>query len=114
MNDLNRALGDISNIRRQVALRTGFRGYGPATLAATGLIAGGAAAAQAARVPDPANHIRAYLTLWLTTAILSAGVAGVQMYNRTRRIHSGMSEEMIHMAVEQFLPAVGAGLLMTI
>jgi hypothetical protein len=114
MNELNRALGDISDIRRQVALRTEFRGYGPATLAATGLIAGGAAAIQAVRVPDPTDHIRAYLTLWLATAILSAGVAGVQMYNRTRRIHSGMSEEMIHLAVEQFLPAAGAGLLLTI
>jgi hypothetical protein len=114
MNDLNRALGEISNIRRQVALRTEFRGYGPATLAATGLIAVVAASVQAVRVPNPADHIRAYLTLWLATAILSAALAGVQMWTRARRIHSGMSEEMIHMAVEQFLPAVGAGLLMTI
>jgi hypothetical protein len=73
-----------------------------------------AAVVQAARVADPAGHIRGYLTLWLATAVLSAGLAGVQMYTRTRRIHSGMSEEMIHLAVEQFLPAVGAGLLMTI
>jgi hypothetical protein len=36
MNDLNKALGDISSIRRQVAHATEFRGYGPATLAGTG------------------------------------------------------------------------------
>lgn len=36
------------------------------------------------------------------------------MYTRTQRIHSGLSDEMIRMAVEQFLPAVGAGLLITI
>lgn len=35
------------------------------------------------------------------------------MYTRTRRIHSGLSDEMIHMAVEQFLPAAFAGLLLT-
>lgn len=35
------------------------------------------------------------------------------MYRRSRRIHSGMSDEMIHMAVEQFLPAAAAGLLLT-
>ncbi len=29
-------------------------------------------------------------------------------------MHSDMSEEMIHMAVEQFLPSIGAGLLITI
>ena len=39
MDDLNKALGDISNIRRQVARATEFRGYGPATLAATGALA---------------------------------------------------------------------------
>jgi hypothetical protein len=35
------------------------------------------------------------------------------MYTRTRRMHSGMSQEMMHIAVEQFLPSVGAGLLIT-
>ena len=36
MNELYKALGDISSIRRQMASTTEFRGYGPATLAATG------------------------------------------------------------------------------
>ena len=36
MNDLNKALGDISSIRRQVVHATEFRGYGLATLAGTG------------------------------------------------------------------------------
>jgi hypothetical protein len=36
------------------------------------------------------------------------------MYTRTRRIHSGMADEMIRMAAEQFLPSVGAGGLVTL
>jgi hypothetical protein len=114
VNELNRALGDISSIRRQMARSTEFRGYGPATLAATGLIAFLAAAVQAVFVPDPVNHISTYLSVWIWTAVLSAGLTGVQMYTRTRRMHSGMSQEMMHMAVEQFLPSAGAGLLITI
>jgi hypothetical protein len=113
MNDLHKALGDISSIRRQVAHATEFRGYGPVTLAATGLFAIAAAAAQAAWVPDPANHIGAYLTLWIWTAALSAAVVAAEMFARTSRIHSGMADEMIRMAVEQFLPAVGVGGLLT-
>jgi hypothetical protein len=35
------------------------------------------------------------------------------MYARTRRIHSGMADEMIRMAVEQFLPSAGVGGLVT-
>ncbi len=114
MDDLNKALGDISSIRRQVARSTEFRGYGPATLAATSLFAIGAAGIQSLFVPDPALHVGSYLVVWISTAILSAALTGMQMYTRSRRIHSGLSDEMIHMAVEQFLPAAGAGLLLTI
>jgi hypothetical protein len=114
MNDLHKALGDISSIRRQVAQSTEFRGYGPATLATTGVIAILAACGQALCVPEPADHMQAYLGIWIVTAILSAALTGVQMYTRTRRIHSGMSEEMLRMAIEQFLPSVGAGLLLTL
>jgi hypothetical protein len=114
VNELNKALGDISSIRRQMARSTEFRGYGPATLAATGLIALLAAAVQAVFVPDPVNHVSAYLSVWILTAVVSAALTGIQMYTRTRRMHSGMSQEMMQMAVEQFLPSAGAGLLITI
>jgi hypothetical protein len=114
MTDLYKALGDIRSIRRQMAHSTEFRGYGPATLAATGVIAVLAASAQAVWLPNPANHMPAYLGLWISTAVLSAALTGVQMYTRTRRIHSGLSNEMIRMAVEQFLPAAGTGLLISI
>ena len=113
MNDLNRALGDISSIRRQMARSAEFRGYGPATLAGTAALAVAAATLQALWLPDPANHLPAYLALWIGTAILSATLIGIQTYTRTRRIHSGMADEMIRMAVEQFLPSVGAGALVT-
>jgi hypothetical protein len=114
MSDLHKALGDISSIRKQMAYSTQFRGYGPATLAATGIFAFLAASSQSMWLTDPANHIQAYLGIWISTAILSAALTGVQMYTRARRIHSGLSDEMIHMAVEQFLPAVGTGVLITI
>ena len=114
MNDLNKALDDITNIRRQVARSTEFRGYGPATLAATGGIALLAAAAQALWLPDPINRGLPYLAIWISTAIVSAALIGIQMVTRTQRIHSGMADEMIHMAVEQFMPAAGAGALLTV
>jgi hypothetical protein len=113
MNELNKALDDISSIRRQVANATEFRGYGPMTLAGTGVLAVAAAGAQAIWLPDPANRIAEYLCIWLVTAVLSATMIGTEMYARTRRIHSGMADEMIRMAVEQFLPSAGVGALVT-
>ena len=113
MSDLHKAIGDISSIRRQVARSTEFRGYGPATLAATGVSAILAAAAQAELLPDPAAHINLYLAIWASTAIVSAALIGTEMFARTRRIHSGLADEMIRMAVEQFIPSAGAGTLLT-
>ena len=114
MNDLHKVLGEISSMRLQIARSSEFRGYGPATLAATGLLAVLAAWAQAVWLPDPGNRIGAYLSIWILTAVLAAALIGVETHARTRRIHSGLADEMIHMAVEQFLPSAIAGALLTI
>src|SRR5215470_5550572 len=114
MTDLHRALADISSMRRQVARATEFRGYGPATLAGTALFATVAATVQALWVPDPANHFASYLGVWISTAVASAGLIWAQMQTRSHRIHSGLADEMIRMAVEQFLPSAVAGILITV
>ena len=114
ISDLDKALGDISSIRRQMARSTEFRGYGPLTLAATGFFAVSSAALQARWLPDAASHIAGYLTLWIWTAVVSAALIWWQMQTRTRRIHSGLADEMIRMANEQFLPSVAAGALLTV
>jgi hypothetical protein len=114
MNELNKALDDIGSIRRQMARSTEFRGYGPATLAATSLIAIAAAGAQTMWLPNPATAPPVYLLIWISTAVLSAALIGTQMHTRTQRMHSGLANEMIRMAVEQFLPAAGAGALVTV
>lgn len=114
LNNLNKALGDISSIRRQVARSTQFRGYGPVTLAATGVLAIAAAAAQRRWLPDAANHVPAYLATWISTAVVSAALIGTHMRALTRRMHSGLADEMTHMAVEQFLPSAAAGTLVTL
>lgn len=114
MNDLYRALGDIDTIRRQVANTTEFGGYGPATLASTAVFAILAAAFQQLWLPDAGRHLAAYLGIWMSTACLSVVLTGVQTYTRARRVHSALSGEMIRMAVEQFLPSLVVGLLLTI
>ncbi len=92
MNNLNKALGDISSIRRQVARSTEFRGYGPATLAATGGIAVLAAGVQAVWLANPASRIPVYLAIWISTAIISAALIAVQTVTRSHRMHSGLAD----------------------
>jgi hypothetical protein len=114
MTDLQKALGDISSIKRQVARSTEFRGYGSATMAGTAGFALLAALAQGAWVREPAKHISEYLTIWIWTALVSAALIGLQMQTRSRRMHSGLADEMIRIAVEQFLPAACVGALITV
>src|SRR6185437_4339225 len=112
MTDLNRALVDIRSIRRQVAQTTEFRGYGPLTLSATAGLALLAGVVQFQWIPEPANSPVQYVALWLSTAVVCAALIASQMLARARRLHSGMADEMIRMAVAQFLPAAIAGAIL--
>ena len=113
MRDLDKALADITAIRSQMARGAEFRGYGPMTVTATGVLAILAAGFQALWLPDPATDAFSYLALWVATAAISVILIGIEMVARTRRIHSGLADEMIHAATEQFIPAGVAGLLLT-
>jgi hypothetical protein len=113
MEELDQALADITAIRSQLARGTQFRGYGPMTVAATGFVAMGAAAMQALWLPDPASALLEYVGTWVATAAISVLLIGIEMVARSRRIHSGLADAMIHAATEQFVPAGVAGALLT-
>jgi len=112
MTDLNRALFDIRTIRRQVAQTTEFRGYGPLTLFATAAVAVAGGAIQAYLLPEPASHPVEYVALWLSVGVVSAGLIVTQMMTRANRLHSGMADEMIRVAVAQFVPAAMVGVIL--
>lgn len=114
MRDLERALADITAIRSQMARGTEFLGYGPVTIAATGLLTLAAGGAQAVLLPNPGADIAGYLILWVAVAAASAIMIGVEMVARTRRHHGGLADEMLYAAVEQFTPAAVAGALLTV
>jgi hypothetical protein len=112
--DLHKALSEISAIRGQIARGAEFRGYGPTTVAVTGMLAIAAAAAQAHWVPAPQRMILPYLAIWVSTATLSLLITAVETITRARRLHHGLASQMILSAAEQFLPAIVAGLLLTV
>jgi hypothetical protein len=113
MEELDRALADITAIRSQLARGSEFRGYGPMTVAATGFMAVAAAAIQALWLPNPAADLLGYVVIWVATAAVSIVLIGIEMVARSRRIHSGLADAMIHAATEQFTPAGVAGALLT-
>jgi hypothetical protein len=114
MRDLERALTDINAIREQLAHTTEFRGYAPTTLAATGAFALVAAAAQTRWLPDSPNHMRLFVTYWACVAAVGVILIAIETVNHSRRAHGGMAIAMLQSALEQFLPAVVGGGLVTV
>jgi hypothetical protein len=113
MKDLNEALTEITEIRRQIVRTAEFRGYGPVTVAMTGCVAIGAAMVQARLIPEAAYDVATYLTLWISTAAIATSLIGCEMVIRSRTMHSSLGPEMILHAVEQLVPSGVAGALVT-
>ncbi|RAI28122.1 hypothetical protein CH338_29585 [Rhodoplanes elegans] len=111
--DLEKALADIDAIKAQLARGSEFRGWGPATVALTGLMAGAAAAAQAAFMPDPVD-VTNWLAIWVLTAVLGIALVVAEATTRSRRLHSHLADEMIHAAAVQFVPAAAVGALLPV
>ena len=114
MSELDRALAQIGVIREQIARESRFHGLGPTAFAATGLLALMAAIGQALWLPAPSRHPGIFLGLWIGVAAVSAGVIGLEMIARSRRLHSDLADEMIGAAISQFLPSAAAGALITL
>ena len=114
MRDPDKALADIIAIRSQLAAGTAFRGYGPATMAATAVVALATAAIQQVVLRDSAADPLLFLLGWAAAACISLSMIWVEMRARSRRHHSGLADAMIHQAVEQFLPAGIAGVLLAV
>jgi len=114
MRDLDKALADILAIRSQIAAGTAFRGYGPATMVATGGLALVTAIIQYLWLDDPTDHPLAFFSGWAAAALLSGAIIGIEMKARSHRHHSGLADAMIHQALEQFLPAGVTGALLAV
>jgi hypothetical protein len=112
MRDLDKALADIIAIRNQLDAGTAFRGYGPAAVAATGVVALLTAILQFYWLQDPTHNPIAFFAGWAAAAVLSTLTIWIEMRARSRRHHSGLADAMIHQAIEQFLPAGVAGVLL--
>jgi len=113
MTELRQALADISAIRSQVARGTQFRGYGPLSIASSGILAMLVAAAES-RWGTSAPHLNVFLAIWISTAAVAVFLSALETIFRVRRVHSGLALEMIQAAVEQFLPCMVVALLLTV
>lgn len=111
--ELHDAMAQIAAIRQQMARASVFRGYRSVPVALSGLLAWLGAIAQSTLIPEPMEAIANYLLLWLLVAIASFVAAGLEMTYRSWRTDRPLQRELTLLAVEQFLPSVVAGAMLT-
>jgi hypothetical protein len=109
--DLRDALSQIQEIRQQMARAETFRGYRSATTAFSALVALGASLVQGLWLSAENNWQALYV--WLAAAAVSMAVVGSEMVVRYRRSTSVLQREITLAAVEQFVPCLVAGALLT-
>ena len=111
--ELREALSQISDIHRQMARGEVFRGYRSVTVGFSGMLALAAAAIQPLCMASTAEALERYLGLWIAVAAVSTTVAGLEMWWRAQATGSAMTRQMTRLAVQQFLPSLVVGALLT-
>jgi len=114
MRELRQALAQINAIRTQVARETQFRGYGPLSTAASGVLAILVAGGQSLWLKPYGSDASVFLLVWVITAVLAGSLCAWETLKRTRKVHFGFCKEMIQAAIEQIVPALVVGLMLTV
>src|ERR1051325_8074209 len=113
MIELRDALSQIAEIKTQVAQTQTFRGYRAAPAIISSAVAIGAAVAQKWWVPSPAENLSSYLMLWIGAAAISVGIFATEMTLRLARGGLSLQRQMTLLAIEQFIPCLVAGAMVT-
>nr|WP_010584617.1 hypothetical protein [Schlesneria paludicola] len=112
--ELRDALSQISDIRLQMARTELFRGYRPITVGFSGMLGLLAASVQPYCIARPELELGRFLLLWCTVASVSLIVIGMELIWSIRRTGAGFVRQTTLLAVEQFLPCVAVGGLLTL
>jgi hypothetical protein len=112
--ELHEALGQISEIRAQVARTQTFGGFRSLTVASSGVLGILAALYQASQMPRPIEQIEDYVLLWSSVAALSLFVVGLELAYSYSSAMSTLRRRLTTNAIRQFVPCLVAGTALTV
>jgi hypothetical protein len=111
--ELHEALGQISEIRAQMARTQTFGGFRSLTVASSGVLGILAAIYQANRIPRPMDQIEEYVALWSAVAALSLMLVGLELASSYAAAMSTLRRRLTTHAIRQFVPCLVAGAALT-
>jgi hypothetical protein len=109
-----KAAAQIDFIWAQIARTERFRGYRPATVAATGLLGLAAAGLQPLLVPAPPFDVDGYVSLWTAVAVVSLALTLLEVGVSYLQSESELERRLTRQALQQFLPCLAAGGIVTL
>ena len=110
---LRNAISQLSHIRSQMARSERLRGLRAVPVGVSGLMALAAAVLQPVLISEPKAQFALYLVLWVGVASLSAFTGFLEMTVRCRVSGSSLTRATTFLSLEQFLPSVVAGAVVT-
>jgi hypothetical protein len=111
---LREAMIQIAEIRQHLARTETFRGCRAWPTGVTGLIALVAAIAQSQVLPNASQRPLVWLSLWLMVAVISGALISSELVLRYRYAATHSLRSTTWLAVQQFVPSVIAGALITV
>lgn len=114
MNDIERAIAQISDIRAHLAASTRFRGYAPEVLVGIAAICVLVTLLQTFW-PDrlAANDVQ-QVVVWGAVLILSNLAMLAEAFTRARWEHGGMAPAMLHSTLRMHLPFAGVAVIIAV
>lgn len=115
MTDVTRALAQLDDIHAQMARAHVYRGWRSAPVALSGAVGLAAAALFPTLVGDARSHsFRVWVLYWLGVALGALLVGSAHLLWRHVREESAAEQRHTQLVAAQFLPALCAGLVLTI
>lgn len=112
MNDVERALSEISDIRSRLAASTRFRGYAPEAVALAGLAALALVLFQLLWPRQLAQDAFGQALIWGGVLIAGSTAIGAEAIGRCRRQHGGLAQAMLFGALRVVLPVALTGVIL--
>jgi len=112
--DLNKALSEISEIRSHLAGQELFQGFGPASVACTGLLAMLVAGAQILMPESLAADQSGFVLCWVFAAFVASLFIAAHMWYRAKELHGTQSGAMLNRIFEQLMPPVFVVVVVTV
>jgi lysylphosphatidylglycerol synthetase-like protein (DUF2156 family) len=113
VNDVDRALSQLADIRAQLVASTRFRGIAPELNALTALLALLVATIQSIWPQELQRDDLVYVAVWAAVILAFGLVVALESVSRARKLHGGMAHAMLMAALCKVLPFAAVGTCIT-